>query len=73
MEQWCDLAGSVPYGGVCEVHRLQLQDGTDDYRRIEERLLTVSNRPRAGQQLGGCRGVYQLGEVRRLLGDFDGA
>jgi hypothetical protein len=73
MEQWCDLAGSVPEGGVCEVHRLQLQDGTDDYRQIEERLLTVSNSLAPVNGWAAAEGFYQLGEVRRLLGDFDGA
>lgn len=32
MEQWCGLSGSVPYGGVCDVHRLQVRAATDDYR-----------------------------------------
>jgi DNA-binding NarL/FixJ family response regulator len=73
MEQWCDLAGSVPDGGVCEVHRLQLQDGADDYRQIEERLLTVSNSLAPVNSWAAAEGFYQLGEVRRLLGDFDGA
>jgi DNA-binding CsgD family transcriptional regulator len=73
MAQWCDLAGSIPYGGVCEVHRLQLQDGTADYRQIEDRLLTVSNSLVPVNSWAAAEGFYQLGEVRRLLGDFDGA
>ncbi|MGE2833579.1 LuxR C-terminal-related transcriptional regulator [Mycobacterium sp. SMC-4] len=73
MEQWCGLSGSVPYGGVCDVHRLQVQIGTDDYRVLESRLASAS---RALQDVNGwaaAEGFYQLGEVRRLMGDFDGA
>ncbi|BBX15940.1 helix-turn-helix transcriptional regulator [Mycolicibacterium duvalii] len=73
MEQWCGVSGSVPYGGVCDVHRLQVQVGTDDYRTLENRLASAS---RALQDVNGwaaAEGYYQLGEVRRLMGDFDGA
>jgi DNA-binding CsgD family transcriptional regulator len=73
MEQWCDLAGSVAFGGVCEVHRLQLQDGTDSYRQIEDRLLTVSTDLASVNGWAAAEGFYQLGEVRRQLGDVDGA
>lgn len=73
MEQWCDISKSVPYGGVCDVHRLQVQAAAGDYRELESRLLTAS---RALEEVNGwaaAEGYYQLGEVRRLLGDTDGA
>lgn len=73
MEKWCGLSGSVPYGGVCDVHRLQIRVGTDDYRTLRDRLDTAS---RALEEVNGwaaAEGYYQLGEVCRLLGDFDGA
>jgi len=73
MDQWCELAGSVPFGGVCEIHRLQLQDGADDYRQIEDRLFTVSNNLAPVNSWAAAEGFYQLGEIRRLLGDTDGA
>ena len=73
MEQWCGLAGSVAFGGVCEVHRLQLEDGTDNYRQIEDRLYIVSNSLAPVNSLAAAEGFYQLGEVRRQLGDVEGA
>lgn len=73
MEQWCDLAGSVPYGGVCDVHRLQLQAGADYYGRLEDRLFTASNALEHVNSWAAAEGFYQLGEVRRLLGDSEGA
>lgn len=76
MEQWCGLSGSVPYGGVCDVHRLQVQVASNDqadYRDLQDRLEHAS---RALSEVNGwaaAEGYYQLGEVRRLIGDFEGA
>jgi len=73
MEQWCGLSGSVPYGGVCDVHRLQVQVHTDDYRLLEDRLGTSSRTLAEVNTWAAAEGYYQLGEVRRLMGDLDGA
>jgi ATP/maltotriose-dependent transcriptional regulator MalT len=69
MEQWCDVSGSVAYGGVCDVHRLQVQVHTDDYRGLEDRLQRVSHALEEVNSWAAAEGFYQLGEVRRLLGD----
>ncbi|MGE2733288.1 LuxR C-terminal-related transcriptional regulator [Mycolicibacterium vaccae] len=73
MEQWCGLAGSAPYGGVCDVHRLQARSGTDDYRGLESRLAAASQALQDVNGWAAAEGFYELGEVRRLMGDFDGA
>lgn len=73
MEQWCGVSGSVPYGGVCDVHRLQVQVATDDYRSLEGRLGPASRALEEVNAWAAAEGYYQLGEVRRLLGDFAGA
>ncbi|MEW5813586.1 MAG: LuxR C-terminal-related transcriptional regulator [Actinomycetota bacterium] len=76
MEQWCGLSGSVPYGGVCDVHRLQVQvasDGQDDYRVLQGRLEKASSALSEVNGWAAAEGYYQLGEVRRLMGDFEGA
>ena len=73
MEQWCGLSGSVPYGGVCDVHRLQVRVATDDYRGLEDRLGRASRALEEVNAWAAAEGYYQLGEVRRLRGDFDGA
>ncbi len=73
MEQWCGLSGSLPYGGVCDVHRLQVQVATDDYRLLEDRLAVASRKLEEINAWAAAEGYYQLGEVRRLTGDFDGA
>lgn len=73
MEQWCGLSGSVPYGGVCDVHRLQVRAATCDYPSLEDRLVQASRALEGVNAWAAAEGYYQLGEVRRVLGDFDGA
>jgi DNA-binding NarL/FixJ family response regulator len=73
MERWCDFAGTASYGGICHVHRLQIQSATDDYGLLEDRLVTASRALEDVNSRAAAEGYYQLGEVRRLLGDPDGA
>jgi DNA-binding NarL/FixJ family response regulator len=73
MERWCELAGSATYGGVCDVHRLQVLAATEDYRVLEDRLATASSSLEDLNSWAAGEGFYQLGEVRRLRGDTDGA
>jgi len=74
MERWCDdFAASATYGGICDVHRLQLLATTNDYRRLQDRLASVSRSLEDVNIWAAGEGYYQLGEVRRLLGDDEGA
>jgi DNA-binding NarL/FixJ family response regulator len=74
MERWCnDFAASANYGGVCDVHRLQLLAATDDYGLLEARLVGASRSLEEVNSWAAGAGYYELGEVRRLRGDTDGA
>jgi DNA-binding NarL/FixJ family response regulator len=74
MERWCnDFAASANYGGVCDVHRLQVLAATDDYRLLEARLAGASHALEEVNSWAAGAGYYELGEVRRLRGDADGA
>jgi DNA-binding NarL/FixJ family response regulator len=74
MERWCDdFAASATYGGVCDVHRLQLLAATNDYHRIADRLAAVSRTLEDVNRWAAGQGYYQLGEVHRVVGDADGA
>ncbi|WP_231645580.1 helix-turn-helix transcriptional regulator [Mycolicibacterium mengxianglii] len=73
MDRWCGIAGSIAYGGVCEVHRLQLLAAGDDYQRLEERLADASRRLEDVNTRAAAEGYYQLGEVCRRRGDVDAA
>ena len=58
---------------MCDVHRLQLLAATDDYGLLEDRLLATSRALEDVNSWAAGEGYYQLGEVRRLRGDSDGA
>ena len=74
MDRWCtDFAASANYGGVCDVHRLQIQAAGDDYRMLEERLAAASSALEEVNGYAAAEGYYQLGEVRRLRGNAEGA
>jgi DNA-binding CsgD family transcriptional regulator len=74
MERWCaDFAGSDNYGGVCDVHRLQLRAATDDYAQLESQLVAASQALEDVNSWAAGEGYHQLGEVLRLRGDADGA
>jgi DNA-binding NarL/FixJ family response regulator len=73
MERWCENFAAVAYGGVCEMHRLQLLTATEDYRQIENQLFVASRKLEDINGFAAAEGFYELGEIRRLRGDVDGA
>jgi DNA-binding NarL/FixJ family response regulator len=73
MDRWCGISRSLTYGGVCDVHRLQVLAAGDDYRQLEDKLADVSRRLEDVNNWAAAEGYYQLGEVCRLRGDVDGA
>jgi DNA-binding NarL/FixJ family response regulator len=73
MQQWCDNFAALVYGGVCEMHRLQLLTATENYRMIEDQLLAASRKLLEVNVFAAAAGFYELGEMRRLRGDTDGA
>lgn len=74
MERWCnDIAGSENFGGVCDVHRVQVLAATGDYGLLEDRLIGATRALEDVNSWAAGQGYYQLGEVRRLRGDAAGA
>lgn len=74
MEDWCqDFAPSVNYHSVCDLYRLQLKGAAEDYRLLEERLSRASQSLEEVNSSAAAEGYYQLGELRRLGGNADGA
>ncbi len=73
MERWCENFAVLVYGGVCDLHRLQLLTATEEYRLIEDQLFAASNKLVDINGFAAAEGFYELGEIRRLRGDVDGA
>lgn len=73
MAGWCDTHQTSTYYRVCEVHRLQLAAADQDYRALEDQLFTASAALEGVNSWVSGEGFYQLGEVRRLRGDLEGA
>lgn len=73
-ERWCEqFRGEVVFSGICRVHRLQLRCAEGGGAGAEDAVA------RSGAELEGVNdwvageAFYQLGELRRLRGDRDGA
>jgi DNA-binding NarL/FixJ family response regulator len=74
MTRWSeDVAASPTYGGLCEIYRLQLHASTDDCLTLEGKLSAASSNLEDINTFAAAEGYYQLGEMRRVRGDLDGA
>ena len=75
LSRWCDAQPDlVPYRGNCLVHQceiLQLHGAWHDALDAAERACEQLSGPSYWDSLGSA--YYQLGEVRRLRGEFDQA
>ncbi|MDX2376913.1 LuxR C-terminal-related transcriptional regulator [Microbacterium sp. LRZ72] len=73
-ERWCRQFGSdAIYTGVCRIHRLELLSARGAWADVEEHLDRESTTLRSGSLWIAGGGFYQLGEIRRLRGDVEGA
>ena len=73
-ETWCSQFGSEAiYTGICRVHRLELRSVRGDWSDVEELLTQESGRLMSSNPWVAGEGFYQLGEIRRLRGDAEGA
>ncbi|HUP87339.1 MAG TPA: response regulator transcription factor [Acidimicrobiales bacterium] len=72
--EWCDrLSPAVLFKGICRVHRAQVMQIRGAWTEAEEEAERVCA-DAAGIHLGiVAEGHYQIGEIRRLRGDLDGA
>ncbi|HSV39839.1 MAG TPA: adenylate/guanylate cyclase domain-containing protein [Nocardioidaceae bacterium] len=72
-ERWCDKAGIAGFPGVCRVHRAEVMHVRGSWADAEREAR------QACQELGkynlgiSARAFYEIGEVRRRIGDLEGA
>jgi DNA-binding NarL/FixJ family response regulator len=71
---WCDrMAPAVLFKGICRVHRAQVMQIRGAWTEAEQEAERVCADD-AGIHVGiVAEGHYQIGEIRRLRGDLDGA
>lgn len=75
MDKWRqgpDVAASW-YGTTCEIHKWQLLSATTDYRELEQRLVNALAVIEDFHVETAGEGHYELGDIRRRMGDIDGA
>ncbi|SFS18900.1 regulatory protein, luxR family [Agrococcus baldri] len=74
MERWCSRFGSESiYTGICRVHRLELRWAQGAWADAEERIARQSADLALGDPFVAGAGFTQLGEMRRMRGDVEGA
>ncbi|WP_136707241.1 LuxR family transcriptional regulator [Agromyces sp. H66] len=73
-EQWCEqFQGEVVYSGICRLHRLQLLSVEGSWDLAEEAIARSSHELVGRNNWVAREAFYELGELRRLRGDTDGA
>lgn len=72
--RWCEaMPGAGPFMGICRVHRAQVMHMRGDWQRAEEEVRRVFDELATFHVGMVAEAHYQLGEVRRQRGEFDGA
>ncbi len=73
-EEWCAGYGAeAVYVGVCRVHRLELRSAAGEWTETETELERACIDLRSADPWVAGEGWYQVGEIRRLRGEADGA
>ena len=67
------LPAAVLFTGICRVHRSQVLQRRGAWAQAEREAALVCAELADLQVAGAAEGHYQVGEIRRLRGDLDGA
>jgi ATP/maltotriose-dependent transcriptional regulator MalT len=74
LDRWCGtLPAAVLFAGICRVHRAQLLHLRGAWDDAEEEAARVCEELRDIGAATVAEGHYEIGEIRRLRGDLDGA
>jgi class 3 adenylate cyclase len=72
--RWCERESIPAFPGVCRIHRAELMRLRGSLAEAEEQArMACEELPRFNFFSGLGPAYYEIGEVRRLLGDFGGA
>jgi DNA-binding NarL/FixJ family response regulator len=72
--RWCEtLPKAALYRGICRVHRAQVLQAQGEWEEAEQEAILACDDARSMHVVTVAEGQYELGEVRRLRGDLEGA
>jgi class 3 adenylate cyclase len=73
-DRWCERQEVSGFPGICRVHRAEILALHGGWERAEQELRTATSELRAFDAIPPMAdGLYAIGEIRRLKGDFKGA
>ena len=71
--RWCDRLDVTGFPGACRVHRAEIMRLRGDLRGAEEVALAACEELHDFERMITAGGYYEIGEIRRRLGDFAAA
>ncbi|MCW2632207.1 MAG: Response regulator receiver protein [Pseudonocardia sp.] len=72
-ERWCEDQGIAGFPGICRVHRSEVMQFRGSWADAEREARRACEELRRYDLIVSGRGLYEIAEVRRRVGDFDGA
>jgi class 3 adenylate cyclase len=73
-DHWCETQSVGGFPGVCRVHRAEIAALQGSWQRAEEELRRATEELEKFQAIPVMAdGLYAIGDLRRLQGDFEGA
>jgi class 3 adenylate cyclase len=71
--RWCDLLDVSGFPGACRIHRAEIMRLRGDLHEAEKVALAACEELEDFERMITAGGYYEVGEIRRRLGDFPAA
>jgi class 3 adenylate cyclase len=71
--RWCDRLDVTGFPGACRIHRAEVMRRRGDWSEAEQQALAACEELRDFERSITAAGYYEIGEIRRLRGDFAAA
>ncbi len=72
-QKWCATTGIDGFPGVCRVHRAEVMDFRGSWADAEREARQACQELARYNLIFSARGYYAIGDVRRRVGDYEGA
>jgi class 3 adenylate cyclase len=73
-ERWCERQSVAGFPGICRIHRAEVVAISGAWERAERELRQATVELAAYNAIPPMAdGLYAIGEIRRLMGDYEGA